>query len=118
MDAFDKTVQKAKNVLGIAVNKTGEFVNVSKLKISVAALDSKLEKAYAELGKLQFKSLNESEIENPEVSAAVFEIKHIISEIKTLLDEIDKTEGKLTCPKCGCKVPAKSAFCNKCGEQF
>ena len=35
-----------------------------------------------------------------------------------VLDEIDKVEGKITCPKCGFKAPAKSAFCNKCGERF
>ena len=118
MDSFDKTVQKAKDVLDIAVNKTGEFVNVSKLKISVANLNNKLEKAYAELGKEQFKALKDANVENPKTVAAIFEIKGIISEIKELLDEIDKVEGKITCPKCGFKAPAKSAFCNKCGERF
>ena len=88
MDSFDKTVQKAKDVFDIAVNKTGEFVNVSKLKISVANLNNKLEKAYAELGKVQFKVLKDSNLENPQTSAAVFEIKRIINEIKDLLEEI------------------------------
>lgn len=118
MDAFEKTVQKAKDAFDIAVNKTGEFVNVSKLKISVANLNGKLEKAYAALGKIQFNTLKEADIENAEVSAAVIEIKHIRSEIKQLLKEIDSVEGKITCPKCGSKAPAKSAFCNKCGERF
>ncbi|MBE6762323.1 MAG: zinc ribbon domain-containing protein [Ruminococcaceae bacterium] len=118
MDAFDKTVQKAKDVFDIAINKTGEFVNVSKLKISVSSLNNKLEKAYARLGKIQFKALKDANIENVEIASTVAEIKHIRSEIKTLLDQIDELEGKSTCPKCGCKVPAKSAFCNNCGERF
>lgn len=118
MDAFDKTVQKAKSAFDIAVNKTGEFVNVSKLKISVANLNNKLEKAYATLGKIQFNKFKDADIEDVEVSDAVIEIKHIRSEIKQLLKEIDSIEGKITCPKCGCKAPAKSSFCNKCGERF
>ncbi len=118
MDTFEKTVQKAKDVFDIAVKKTGEFVNVSKQKISVANLNSKLTKAYAELGKLQFVALKDTEIDNPEVSSVVLEIKQIISEIKLLLAEIDDVEGKITCPKCGSKAPIKSAFCNKCGERF
>ena len=65
-----------------------------------------------------FKYLKDANIEDEEVSAAVIEIKHIRNEIKQLLEEIDKAEGKITCPKCGSKAPAKSTFCNKCGEQF
>lgn len=118
MDVFDKTVQKAKSIFDVAVDKTGEFVNTGKLKISVASLNNKLEKAYAELGKLQFKALKDADIENVDVSAVVVEIKHIRSQIKQLLEEIDAAEGKITCPKCGSKSPAKSAFCNKCGERF
>ena len=118
MDAFDKTVQKAKSAFDIAVTKTGEFVNIGKLKLSVANFNNKLEKAYAELGKVQFKYLKDTNIEDEEASAAVIEIKHIRNEIKQLLEEIDKAEGKITCPKCGSKAPAKSTFCNKCGEQF
>ena len=91
---------------------------IGKLKISVANLNNKLEKAYAQLGKIQFKSLKDVNVENAEVSAAVLEIKRIRDEMKKLLQEIDAVEGKITCPKCGSKVPAKSAFCNKCGERL
>jgi len=118
MDIFDETVQKAKTAFGIAVKKTGDFVSVSKQKFSVVNLENKLTKAYAELGKLQFKELKDVDIENPEVASAVFEIKQIISEIKILLDEIDENEGKITCPKCGGKSPSGSTFCNKCGEHL
>lgn len=118
MDIFDETVQKAKNAFDIAVKKTGELVTTSKQKISVANLENKLTKAYAELGKLQFKALKDADIEDPVVASAVFEIKQIVNEIKQLLDEIDKNEGKLTCSKCGCKSPSGSTFCNNCGERF
>ena len=118
MDSFDKTVQKAKTAFDVAVNKTSEFVNIGKLKISVANLNNKLQKAYAQLGKIQYKSLKDVNVENAEVSAAVLEIKRIRDEMKKLLQEIDAVEGKITCPKCGSKVPAKSAFCNKCGERL
>lgn len=118
MDTFDKTVQKAKDVFDIAVNKTGEFVNVSKLKFSVASLNNKLEKKYAQLGRTQFKMLKDTNVENAEIASTVADIKHIISEIKGLLREIDELEGKITCKKCGCKVPNNSMFCNNCGERF
>lgn len=118
MGAFDKTIQKAKNVLDIAVNKTSEYVNIGKLRNSVATLNNKLEKAYAELGKIQFEALKDTDIEDAKVSAVVLEIENIKKEIKQLLQEISEVEGKITCPKCGNKAPVNSAFCNKCGERF
>ena len=118
MDSFDKTVQKAKSALDIAVNKTGEFVNLGKLKISAANLNNKLEKAYAELGKIQFKTLKDVDVENSQVNSIILEIKQIRKESKQLLEKIDSIEGKITCPKCGSRAPVKSFFCNKCGERF
>lgn len=118
MDVFDETIQKAKNVFDSAVKKTGEFVLVGKQKISVSALESKLTKAYAELGKLQFKTLKNSEIEDPKVLNAVSEIKQILFEIKQTLEEIEKIDGKPICPKCKNRAPKGSEFCNKCGERF
>ncbi len=118
MDVFDETIQKAKIALDSAVKKTGNIVSVGKQKISVSALDYKLTKAYAELGKLQYKALKNSEIEDPEVLATVLEIKQIISEIKHTLEELEKIDGKPTCPKCKNRAPKGSEFCNKCGERF
>ena len=116
MDKFEETFQKAKDIFDVAVKKTGDFVSVSKQKISVSGLENKLNSAYAELGKLQYENLKDAEIEDPALSSAVVEIKNLISEIKTLMDEIDEAEGKITCTICGEKSPADSAFCNKCGE--
>lgn len=118
MDAFDETVQKTKSAIDIVIKKTGDFVSVSKLKISLNNLESKLAKSYAELGKLQYRALKDDEIEDMAVASAVFEIRQNLSEIKALLKEIEKAEGKRLCPKCKSKVPTDSVFCNKCGERF
>lgn len=118
MDAFDKTVQKTKDAFDVVFKKTEEFVSVGKQKLSVANLNNKLNKAYAKLGKLQFGQIKSSDYLNPEVAKVVSEIKKLITEIKALNDEIDLAEGKITCSKCGSKAPAKSQFCNNCGEHF
>lgn len=116
MDKFEETFQKAKDIFDVAVKKTGDFVSVSKQKISVSGLENKLNNAYAELGKLQYNTLKDAEIEDHALSSAVGEIKNLIGEIKALTDEIDEAEGKITCTKCGEKSPTGSAFCNKCGK--
>ena len=118
MDNFDNTVQKAKDAFDIVLKKTEDLVNVGKQKISVASLNNKLNKAYANLGKLQFDLIKDSDNQTEEVIALVSEIKQLKAEIKTLMDEIDSAEGKITCAKCKAKSPAKALFCSNCGERF
>ena len=118
MDNFDNTVQKAKDAFDIVFKKTEDLVNVGKQKLSVANLNNKLNKAYANLGRLQFNLIKDSELENSEVAKCVNEIKKLKEEIKNLMNEIDLAEGKITCAKCKAKSPAKSLFCNNCGERL
>lgn len=115
MNSFDDTILKAKEVFDIAAKKTGEFVSVSAQKIKISSLYSKLNSSYSMLGKRCFNELRNNEVDDPEVAALIDEIKGYIAEIKTLKDEVDDIEGKVTCKKCGRKVNKTSAFCNFCG---
>ena len=118
MDNFDNTVQKAKDAFDIVFKKTEDLVNIGKQKLSVANLNNKLNKAYANLGKLQFDLIKDSNDQTEVVAVLVSEIKQLKAEIKTLMNEIDSAEGKITCTKCNAKSPAKSSFCSNCGERF
>lgn len=118
MDNFDNTVQKAKDAFDIVFKKTEDLVNIGKQKLSVSNLNNKLNKAYANLGKLQFDLIKDSDNQTEAVAACVSEIKQLKSDIKKLMNEIDNAEGKVTCAKCKAKSPAKSLFCSNCGERF
>lgn len=118
MDSFDQTVQKAKEAFSVACKKTSDVVAIQKQKLELSSLQNKLNKAYAVLGRLEFNNIKNTDCGDPAKAAAVSEIKSLLCEIKELKNDIDKAEGKITCPKCGSKAPAKSRFCNACGADL
>lgn len=118
MDSFDQTVQKAKEVFSVACQKTGEVVNTQKLKIDLAALQSKLTKAYAKLGELQYDKLISEDTENIALKAALSQIKSLLEQIDEIKEKIGKMQGKINCPVCGGRISEDSKFCSICGANL
>lgn len=118
MDSFDKTVEKAKEIFNTACQKTGEVVNIQKLKIDLAALKSRLNKAYALLGEIQYKKIKDTDLEDATVKVAVLEIKNLLQEVNSLKEEIDNLQGKQTCGNCGARVDQDASFCKVCGVRL
>ena len=54
---FDSTIKKAKEVFGTAYQKSGDIVNIERLRIEIATLTVKRDKDYKELGRLRYNAL-------------------------------------------------------------
>lgn len=118
MDSFDSTFQKAKDMFDIACKKTGEAVNVQKLRIDLTSVEHKLNKLYAEFGKLQFAKIKDCETDEQELSDLILDIKEKLAEVDKLKGEITKLSGKINCPSCGATLPAAAQFCSRCGNKI
>ncbi len=116
---FDNAFDKAKSAFEVAYKKTGEVVNIEKLKFNVSTLKSKREKLYAKLGKKYFDSLSCVEIvDDDELKALFNEIKEISENIDELNNEINFAKLKKVCPSCGASIDENSAFCSFCGAKL
>lgn len=118
METFDKTIIMAKEAFSSAYKKTGEIINIQKQKLALAAKCTELEKLYAEFGRMQYKKICGQKVDDSGAELIISDIKNQLKEMKALKEIIDKAEGKVTCPICGTKAPAKSNFCNSCGASF
>lgn len=118
MDTFDETLQKAKNIFNTARKKTGEAVNVQKLRFDLSSLEGKIDKLYTSLGKLRFSEMNGCEIDNDEVNAIVEEIKEMSLKSEELKAQISELTGKTNCPICGASLPSDARFCSSCGNKI
>ena len=118
MGFFDDTINKAKDAIDTVGKKTNDIVAVQKLKSNARQLSSKIEEAYASLGRLCFDGVSACE-EKPEGAAElVEEITTMNEQLEELKKEIAKAQGGVVCPSCGSVSPEGSCFCNKCGEKF
>lgn len=118
MDALDQTVEKAKEFINVARKKTGEVVTLQKQKIDLATMESKLNKCYAKLGRLEFEQIKDTEIASAEIAELILDIKGRLFDIERLREEINKAQGKIVCPECGAKASAAAFFCSNCGASL
>jgi len=118
MDFLDNVISKTKDAIDVVSKKTGEIVTVEKQKFDVASLKTKLEKNYAELGKLYFKKIDDATELDAETKAVVDEIKKKITTINEINIEIANAKNKRFCPVCNASVSDTAVFCSNCGEKI
>ncbi len=115
---FDDVFGKAKGAAYVASKKTGEIVEVSKLKLKCVQLSGQIKDEYEKLGSAVY-SMRKNGYENEELVASVS------ANIDSLLKQLDEVSGKvesikniIVCPTCGKKNPDTSYYCSKCGSRI
>lgn len=118
MDFFDNVLNKTKEAIDVVSKKTGEIVTVEKQKFDVSSLKSKLEKDYAELGRLYFKSIDNAEELSDKEKTVVEAINKKLAAINELNIEIANAKAKRFCPSCKAAIADTCVYCSNCGEKL
>jgi hypothetical protein len=91
MDFLDEAVLKAKELIDVACQKTGEVVNTSKQKIEILTLQKKLEKNYQALGEIYYEMIKDSP--NEETAEIVADVKSLMEKLAEFKNQAgDETE--------------------------
>ena len=115
MGFLDDAINKTKEVLDVACQKTGEVVTTEKQKFNIATLKSKREKDFADLGRIYYELIKESEDLDDNTRNIVDAISEKNEEIVRLREDIQNIKNKRICPYCNSNIDVKSVFCNNCG---
>lgn len=107
--------------LGKTLSDTGKEVATKaktltetiQLKTQLTAEKSKLEEAYAVIGKIYYKANREPEEEYAKAYEAVRACRERIAALEI---ELTQSEGSRICAVCGAKVPKDFMYCGKCGS--
>ncbi len=118
MDFFTEAVNKAKGAFDVAYKKAGDVASLQKQKLDVAAMESKLTKAYEALGRAAIEVLENSSDVSDNVKNLVSDIREREAEITAAKNEILKSQGKKFCANCGASNLHEAHFCYACGESF
>ena len=118
MGFLDDAINKTKEVFNVAYKKTDEVVTVEKQKFNVASLKSKLDKDYADLGKIYYELVKDGADLSDEVRNIVDAISEKQEEIARLNEDIQNIKNKRICPKCNANIDINSSYCNNCGEKL
>lgn len=118
MGFLDDAISKTKEVFDIACKKTDEVVTIEKEKFNIASLKSKREKDYADLGRIYFDLVKDSDDLSDETRNLVDAIIEKNEEIIRLNEDIQNIKNKRVCPNCNANIDINSSFCNSCGAKL
>ena len=118
MNGFDEFLYKAKTLATAAGKKTGEVVEVSKLKLQAVQINSDIQKAYERLGSIQYEHEKTGADNSDLVKVCISEIDALLAELSDLNDRISTAKSTTRCPNCGATNPEDAVFCSRCGSNL
>lgn len=118
MGFFEETVVKAKDVFDVAAKKTNEIVEVQKLKINLAKVNSSVSKDFETLGRLAFEKISEGEDIPEEYKPIVESIKESMKQIDDIQSQIDEQKKGKICKECNTVNGETAQYCSNCGNKL
>lgn len=117
MDFFEQVKNKTVDVAQTVAQKSGEVVEISKIKYAIFDLNNDIKKLYSEIGKLVYLEAGDS----TEYSEGVLMKCEIIRAKKAKIASLNakaervKTGNSFTCPDCGRECGDADSACPYCG---
>lgn len=118
MGMFEDVFEKAKNVADMAGKKTGELVEISKLRINAADVQTKIDKEFQELGTLVYTASKEHSDCTESVHERAVAIDALFAELAELNEKISELRRMKKCPECQYANPEDANFCLNCGAKL
>lgn len=118
MTFFEELKKNLTDVSGTLAKKSGEVVEVQKLKMKKYSIEGDIRKDYELMGRIFYAQMEESgEIDDnvTEIFQRIAEAKDAVAEIEDKLAKASK--GKF-CTTCGEKASKNMSYCPYCGAKF
>ncbi len=118
MALFDQVKDTIKKTAVAAYDKSGQLVDITKIKLAIVSAEGAAEKLYKELGEMYYKDANDGKINDEEAIKSLCDaIDAKLEEIETLKSKIASKKNMKLCPVCGKEIPENAAFCPVCGAK-
>ncbi|MGL4338376.1 MAG: hypothetical protein ACRCST_15945 [Turicibacter sp.] len=110
IDELGNTISKKGRM---AVQKTRDISEMSKLNIDIAVEEDTINELYRNIGMKYYQQM----CKNPskEYEDLFLELEQSQTKIETYSEKITLIKGFRLCPQCGSQINAKAIFCSTCG---
>lgn len=116
---MDNIINDIKSTVNSAVKKSGDLLELGKVKLSLSENNTHLYDLYQKLGEMAYRANREEEEDlASEMESVVWEIDAALSEIKKLNDKLAELRSQKLCPQCGKENVVEAQYCNACGSKF
>ncbi|MBE6839548.1 MAG: hypothetical protein E7507_08450 [Ruminococcus sp.] len=118
MSGMDSFIDGARRCIDSAAEKTGDFIEVSKLKLEKTQLESKVREQYQKLGKMCFDMSETGTDTTPYMNEVMDKIRELKKDIQWTEDRINSVKPQKTCASCGKKNSTENLYCQNCGAKL
>lgn len=118
MAMFDDVVSRVKGVAETAGKKTGELVELGKIKLKIADLRREIAGAHEGLGRLVYDSRKSGEQVDDMVDACIDHIGTLNAELEELEERVMESKNVVRCDACNAFNESTAVFCNQCGQKL
>lgn len=118
MATFEDVMFRVKDVAETAGKKTGELVELGKLKLKMAELRHEIAGAHEGLGRLVYHGQKSGENVDDMVAACVEHIDELNAELAELEEHVMESKNVVRCDSCGMYNTVTATFCNHCGKKL
>ena len=109
--------EKITTTAGVARKKSGELVEITRLKFSVMDTEGEIKKLLSDIGTIVYEARkNDTEIDDS-LTDKCDQIDVLYSQIAEAQARIDELRNLKTCDACGKKMAAGNDFCPSCGAK-
>ncbi len=115
MGTFEDILNKAKRSAETVGQKTGDFIEVTKLKMAASDVEKEISAAFEDLGKLvYYAAQNNEDVEDP-IDDCIKNIDELQEAADAIREQIYAYKNQSRCVACGAVTDNDAAFCAKCG---
>lgn len=118
MGILDDVVVNAKSAAEAVSKKAGKLVDASKLRISVAELNTDIRRRYETLGQYVAENCAEALAGDEAVTAQIAELEEVKAQLAAVTRELGDKQNKVICPVCGKASPSTATYCADCGAKL
>ena len=118
MSKLDELLFGAKQVASIATRKTGEAVEVSKLKMQASQVNAMMQSTYERIGNLVYEQEKTGTDNSDLIAVCIKEQDGLIVELNEINTKISDIKRGVTCHRCSAVNPYESTYCSKCGANL
>ena len=108
----------AGKIAKVALDKTTNAVDITKLNFAKSEADSKVNKLYAKIGETIYQQYKNGEEFEGSIGEDLIEIDRFKSEAEDLKAQIAALKSTAPCPECGQQNDKSSEYCSKCGAKL
>ena len=115
---MEKIISDIKKTVDGLTKKSGEIVEITKVKLAISDTKNQIDSRLRALGKLVYDASGPEYSEDNSADSLIEELNELYSQLKEHEERLASLKCEVICPKCGFSCSEDSVFCKKCGAKL